>query len=203
MDLLIGTTNQGKLREYGEIFDGVANVLLLNLRDVGLETLDPEEPFETIAENAILKAQIYARASGLIALGDDSGLEVDALDGRPGVYSARYAGEGTSDADRRNKLLGEMVNIPDGQRGARFVCVAALAHPDGAIETAEGEIRGRIAYAPGELLHGFGYDPIFIPEGFERVFSEISPQEKHRISHRGRAAQAILPAVKAWAEQYS
>jgi XTP/dITP diphosphohydrolase len=203
MDLLIGTTNQGKLREYGEIFDGVAKLRLLNLKDVGLDTLDPDEPFETIAENAILKAKIYARESGLIALGDDSGLEVDALDGRPGVYSARYAGEGASDADRRDKLLGEMANIPDDQRGARFVCVAALAHPDGTLETAEGEIRGKIAHAAGELLHGFGYDPIFIPEGFERVFSEIPPQEKHHISHRGRAAQAILPTIMAWAERYT
>ncbi len=192
-DLLIGTSNPGKLREYGVLLADIP-ARLLSLRDVGLEALDIEEPYETFRENAIHKAQIYARESGLIAFADDSGLEVDALGGRPGVYSARYGGP--TDRDRYMKLLGELAGIPDEQRTARFVCIAAAVDPrNGAVETGEGVVEGRIAQEPGDPTNGFGYDAVFIPEDWSVVFSELPGDEKHKISHRGRAARALIPGL--------
>lgn len=168
---------------------------IVSLRDVGLESMDVEEPYETFVENAIHKARVYAEASGLIAVADDSGLQVDALGGRPGVYSARYA-EG-SDRDRYMKLLGELEGIPDAERAARFVCIAAAFDPRGGqAVTGEGIVEGRIARAPGEGSNGFGYDDVFIPEGYETVFSNLPPAEKNVISHRGRAIQALIPALR-------
>ncbi|MBE0690857.1 MAG: non-canonical purine NTP pyrophosphatase, partial [Anaerolineae bacterium] len=125
MRLLIASTNPGKIREYGQMF-GDLDLETLGLRAVGLETLVVDEPFATFEENAIHKAKTYARASGLTTLADDSGLEVDALDGRPGVYTARYAGDGASDKDRYTKLLAELRGVPDERRAARFVCVIAV-----------------------------------------------------------------------------
>lgn len=195
MDLLIGTNNVGKLREYGEIFAGLP-LRLLSVSEAGLDGFAPDEPYDTFLDNALHKARLFCQRSGLPALADDSGLMIDALDGRPGVYSARYAGPGASDDDRMNKVLSELNGLPDAQRGAQFVCVAALALPDGRLQTAEGVVRGRIAHAPGERQHGFGYDPIFVPEGFAVVFSALPPSVKHEISHRGRAAQALRPALE-------
>lgn len=195
MDLLIGTNNAGKLREYAEILAGLPH-RLLSVSEAGLDDFSPDEPYETFLDNALHKARLFCQRSGLPALADDSGLMIDALNGRPGVYSARYAGPGASDDDRMRKVLGELRDVPDAQRGAQFVCVAALALPDGRLQTAEGIVRGRIAHAPGARAHGFGYDPIFIPEGFEAVFSALPPAVKHEISHRGRAAQALRPALE-------
>jgi XTP/dITP diphosphohydrolase len=199
MALLIGTNNPGKLREYGEIF-APAGIAWMSLRDAGL-TLEPDEPFDTFTANATHKATLFARSSGMMALADDSGLSIDALDGRPGVFSARYAGLGASDDDRMNRVLAELSRVPDEQRGAQFVCVAALATPDGRVHTETGIVRGRIGHVPGDRTHGFGYDPIFIPEGHERVFSALPPAVKHQISHRGRAAAAILPTIREWLAQ--
>lgn len=194
MDLLISTSNPGKLREYAILLADLG-VNLLSPRDVGLADLDVEEPFETFAENAVHKARAYASASGMIALADDSGLEVDALGGRPGVYSARYGGP--TDRDRYMKLLGEIEVVPDGERTARFVCVAAAADPRrDIVETAAGYVEGVIAHAPGENLNGFGYDAVFIPDGYDRVFSALPMDEKNGISHRGRAVQALIPALR-------
>ena len=191
--LLIGTSNPGKLREYAVLLADVP-ARLLSLRDAGLESLDVEEPFETFEENAAHKAKVYAKASGLLTFADDSGLSVDALGGRPGVYSARYGGP--TDHDRYMKLLGEMENVPDEARTARFVCVSAAFDPQGErLETAEGVVDGRIARAPGDPSGGFGYDAVFIPEGWDAVFSELPAGEKHEISHRGRAARALIPAL--------
>ena len=192
MDILIGSSNPGKVREYGILF-GELPVRLLSLRDVGLELLEIEEPFETFAKNAAHKARAYAQASELPAVADDSGLMVDALDGRPGVYSARYGGP--TDRDRYMKLLGELETVPDERRGAHFVCVVALAR-DGGVETAEGVVNGRIARAPGDPTNGFGYDAVFVPEGYAVVFSELPTVEKNRISHRGRAARGLIPALR-------
>lgn len=198
-DLLIGTSNPGKLREYGVLLADVP-VRLLSLRDVGLESLDVEEPYDTFSENAVHKAKIYAEASGLIAFADDSGLEVDALDGRPGVYSARYGGP--TDRDRYMKLLGELAGVPDEQRGGRFVCVAAAVDPrNGLVETGEGVVTGRIAHEPGDPSGGFGYDAVFIPEAWTVVFSELPGGAKHTISHRARAAQALIPALRRMLDQ--
>ncbi len=190
----MSTSNPGKLREYAVLLAGLG-VNLLSPRDVGLAGLEVEEPFETFAENAAHKARAYAQASGLLAFADDSGVEVDALGGRPGVYSARYGGP--TDHDRNMKLLGELASVPDGQRTARFVCIAAAADPRrDRVETAAGTIEGVIAQQVGEQLNGFGYDAVFIPDGYDRVFSALPMEEKNRISHRGRAVRALLPALR-------
>lgn len=196
MDLLIGTHNAGKFREVSQIVGGVAGVRLISLADLGLH-LEVEEPFATFEENAAHKARRYAQATGMPAIADDSGLAVDALDGRPGVYSARYA-EGGDDA-RYRKLLDELIDVPDAERTARFVCVAALAGaptPD-SITTARGEVEGVIAREPQIGAHGFGYDPVFIPQGYRQSFDTMPNDEKHPISHRGRAFAALLPAILA------
>jgi len=150
-DLLIGTTNAGKVREYADLLAELvtAGVTLKNLRDVGLATFDVDEPYATYEENALHKAQTYAEKSGLIALADDSGIDVDALDGRPGVYSARYAGAGATDQQRYEKLLRELEGVPDEKRTARFVCVVAVVDPKtGAVEYGRGVVEGRVARAP-------------------------------------------------------
>lgn len=193
MDILIATSNPGKLREYGALLAEIP-ARLLSVTEVGLGELDVEEPYDTYEANARHKAEVYARHSGLLSLADDSGLSVDALGGRPGVYSARYA---PTEAERNQKLLGELAIVPDGQRTARFICVIAVADPrTGELETGYGAVEGRIAYAPGEVVYGFGYDPIFIPDGYDKVFSALGKDEKNALSHRGRAAQAILPALR-------
>ncbi|MBN1137815.1 MAG: XTP/dITP diphosphatase [Anaerolineae bacterium] len=187
--LLVATNNRGKAREYEELLAGLPLEVTFPARE-GI-TLEVEESGATFEENARLKALAYARASGLLALADDSGLEVDALGGAPGVWSARYAGPGASDADRYQKLLDTLAGVPDGQRTARFRCVVALAWPNGAVRTAEGRCEGRIGWAPrGE--HGFGYDPVFIVDGLGgQTMAELAPEIKNRISHRARAVQAL------------
>ncbi len=194
MDLLIGTSNQGKVREYQILLDGVS-LRLLSLKDVGLGSMDVDETADTYEGNAILKARTYAQASGLYALADDSGVEVRALNGQPGLFSARYAGPEASEVDRYRKLLSELVDVPDDQRGARFVCVTAVADPKTlSVTTATGIVEGRIAREPGGT-GGFGYDPVFIPEGYDISIGSLPPEVKHEISHRGRAARAILPVL--------
>lgn len=196
MDLLIGTTNPGKLREYAALLDTLP-LRLLSLRDVGLHSVDVEEPFTTFEANARHKAAEYARMSGLLALADDTGLVIDALNGAPGVYSARYAGPGATDRDRYLRILRELANVPDPRRTARFVCVVAVVRADGAIsETARGAVEGRIGHAPGAGREGFGYDAIFIPAGDHRPLSDIPFAEKNDLSHRGEAVRALLPALR-------
>jgi XTP/dITP diphosphohydrolase len=191
MRLLIATTNPGKVREYADIYADLP-LEIVGLREVGLDLMAVDEPYETFEANAVHKAQAYARASGLLTLADDSGLEVDALDGKPGVHTARYGGPGASDRDRYMKLLSALGGVPDAQRTARFVCVIAVADPiSDRLWTARGEVQGRIAQEPGAGLHGFGFDPVFIPDGYAVTFSALTPDEKHRISHRGRAAQQM------------
>ncbi len=192
--LLIGTSNPGKLREYAVLLADVP-ARLVSLRDVGLDSMDVEEPFDTFEENAAEKAKVYAKASGLLALADDTGLVVDALGGRPGVYSARYGGP--TDRDRYLKLLGELEGVPEGQRTARFVCVCAAADPTRErLESARGTVEGRITLAPGEGTEGFGYDAVFMPDGYDVVLSAVPMADKNRISHRGNAARALIPALR-------
>ena len=187
--LLVATNNPGKVREYEELLVGLPLEVTFPAHE-GI-ALEVEESGATFEENARLKALAYARASGLVTLADDSGLEVDALGGAPGVWSARYAGAGASDADRYQKLLDALTGVPQGQRTARFHCVVALARPDGTVRTAEGRCEGQIGWAPrGE--HGFGYDPVFIVDGFDgQTMAELVPEVKNRISHRARAVQAM------------
>ena len=184
--LLIATHNPGKVREYEELLAG----LPLELTYPAQEGLDIEvaETGESFAENARLKAAAYARASGLLTLADDSGLEVDALGGEPGIRSARYAGKGASDEDRYRLLLEKLREVPWEERTARFRCVIAVATPEDQIRTAEGTCEGIIAFAPkGE--HGFGYDPVFYFQEYGMTMAELPPETKNRISHRARAAQ--------------
>ena len=190
--LLIATSNPGKLQEYRELLDGLP-VTLLDLRDVGIH--EPvEETGTTFEENARLKAETYARLSGLLTLADDSGLEVDALGGEPGLHSARYGGPGLDDADRCRLLLQNLAATAPAERTARFVCVIALAGNNRETVTVEGTIDGLVGYEPhGEF--GFGYDPIFILPDRNCTMAEIEPEEKNRISHRGQAAQKIVPYV--------
>ncbi len=192
--LLVATNNPGKVRELQELLAGLPVEITFPAQE-GLD-LEVHESGETFEENARLKAQAYAQASGLLTLADDSGLEVDALGGAPGVRSARYARPGATDADRYRKLLAALADVPPGRRAARFRCVVALAQPDGAVYTAEGVCEGEIGLAPrGE--YGFGYDPIFLVRGFEgRTMAELPPEVKNRISHRARAVMAVRPILE-------
>lgn len=188
--LLVATGNAGKLAELRSLFAP----LPLELR--GLEGLsdisEVPETGSTFLENAEIKATGYALQSGLWSLADDSGLVVNALDGRPGVLSARYGGPGLSFAEKMQIVLEEMKHSPESARDARFVCAMAVADDSGQIRfTAEGECRGIIAMEP-KGTGGFGYDPIFIPDGYDRSFGELPDSVKAAISHRARAAHKIM-----------
>jgi XTP/dITP diphosphohydrolase len=189
--LLLATGNRGKVRELAELLApyGLALASLAEFPDVAL----PPEG-EDYAANAAAKAAAAARGTGLAALGDDSGLEVDALGGAPGPRSARYGGPGLDDAGRCERLLAEL-EAAQGDRAARFVCVAALALPDGALTVVRGECAGRILDAP-RGANGFGYDPVFQPDGYDASMAELPAALKHRISHRGRALAALGPALR-------
>ena len=183
--LLLATTNQGKVKEYRSLLEGVP-FEMVSPRELGIDA-EVEETGQTFEENARMKASAMAERSGLITLADDSGLEVDALNGEPGVRSARYAGEGATDADRYNYLLSRMENLPWPERTARFRCVIAIAVPGGEVMTCEGECPGIIMLEPkGD--NGFGYDPVFYLPDMDRTMAEISREEKNRISHRAQAA---------------
>lgn len=188
--LLVATGNPGKLREVSQILTGMP-FEVLSLKDLGI-SMEVEETGATFAENAILKAEAYCASAGVLTLADDSGLVVDALGGRPGVLSARYGGEGLTDPQRVELLLGEMDGVPWEKRTARFRCVIALAWPGGRLETVEGAVEGIIQYEP-EGSNGFGYDPIFhLPER-GCTTAQLETSDKNRISHRG---QAVRKAAK-------
>ncbi len=186
MRLLIATHNRGKLVEYQEILAGLP-FELATLNDVGIREDVPENG-ATFAENARIKAMAYAPQSGLLTLADDSGLEVDALGGEPGIYSRRYAGENATDAERIAFLLDKLRDVPTGKRSARFRCVIVIAKPNGDMWQSEGTCEGEIISAP-RGMNGFGYDPIFYFPTLARTMAELPPEEKNRISHRARAAE--------------
>jgi XTP/dITP diphosphohydrolase len=189
-ELLIATGNEGKVREFAEMMAG-RDVRLLSLSDMP-PSPEIEESGATFVENAILKARGQALAHGMWTLADDSGLEVFGLGGRPGVLSARYGGMGLSDSDRTKLLLDEMKELSELERGARFVCALAIASPDGrTLLVEEGECRGTIAPSPLGM-GGFGYDPIFVPNGFTKTFAELGTEQKEAIGHRGKASRKIL-----------
>ncbi len=190
MKLLIATRNAGKLKEIRAILD-LPGVEIVGADEVpGLP--DVVEDRDTFEGNATKKAVELAAASSMLTLADDSGLEVDALGGEPGVYSARYAGEPSNDAANNRKLLAALDGAAD--RTARFRCAIALATPDGTSATVDGRCEGRIGSEPrGE--GGFGYDPLFIPDGYDQSFGELAPDVKHSISHRG---SALAAAKAAW-----
>jgi XTP/dITP diphosphohydrolase len=190
--LLIATTNAGKQREYRDLLRELpAEIVFPN--DLGI-SLEVEEDGATFRENAAKKALALAKVSGLIALADDSGLEVDALGGEPGVRSSRYAGPGADDPRRRAFLLEKLRGVPP-PRKARFVCVIAIAAPGGEVRYAQGECRGEITLAQ-RGTNGFGYDPVFQPEGLTQTMAELPPEEKNQISHRARAARAAIAILR-------
>ena len=191
-EILIATRNAGKIKELEELLAAMP----FRLRGLNSfsNVFDPEETGVTFAENAVLKAKSYALQTKLLSIADDSGLQVEALNGAPGVFSARYAGENAGDQERIEKLLQELSN--NQKRRARFVCVMAVADEKGDVKfIEEGVCSGTIALSAGGA-HGFGYDPIFIPDGFSETFGELSGDVKQRISHRGRAANKIIQQLR-------
>ncbi len=191
--LLVATHNQGKVREYRELL--VELPLEVTYLDAEGITLEVDETGTTFEENAVLKATTYAEVSGLWTWADDSGLQVDALGGAPGVYSARYAGEGATDADRYRKLLDALTGVSWDQRTARFRCTVALATPGGQVRTADGACEGIIAFGPaGE--NGFGYDPVFYMPEQNATMAQLPSELKNQVSHRARASQKALGLLR-------
>lgn len=181
MKIIAATKNKNKLREFGEI---LKDFEIISQEEAGVN-IDVEETGTTFEENSYLKAKAIYDITGITTIADDSGLCVDALNGEPGVYSARYGGEGYDDKGRVQLLLKNMSDVPDEERTARFVCVITLVGDEGVI-TARGECEGKIDYSPrGE--NGFGYDPVFYVDRFEKTLAEVTPEEKNSISHRGKA----------------
>ena len=188
--LLVASSNPGKIREIRALLPSHAGIL--SLQDLGLAS--PEETGATLRDNADLKAVYAANASGMIALGDDSGLEVEALKGAPGVRSARFAGEPPDDVRNRQALLSALEGVPQGQRNARFVCAVTIATPDGVVRTSEGVLHGTILDRE-RGSRGFGYDSVFVlSDG--RTVAELLDEEKNAMSHRGAAIRKILPLLR-------
>ncbi len=198
--VLLATRNAKKLAELGRILDaeGVTGVEVVGLDSVP-EFPEAPETGATFEENALAKAADAAQATGLPAVADDSGLAVDALNGMPGVLSARWAGRHGDDQANLELVLGQLADVPDDRRGAAFVCAAALVHPDGDEVVVRGEWRGEII-RESRGHNGFGYDPIFVPDGETRTSAELSPAEKDAASHRGRALRLLLPSLRKLAE---
>lgn len=202
--IVLASKNEGKVRELAAL---LAEIDLVSMREYLPARFDVDETGETFSDNAWLKASAVCRATGLPALADDSGLEVDALGGRPGVHSARYAGIGATDEQNNARLLEELKSVPAQQRTARFVCVLVLATlVDGKVRRvaeSRGIIEGRVLSAP-RGSGGFGYDPLFEPSELPgRTTAEISPAEKNGMSHRGQAARALVVPLRSWLQRES
>ncbi|WP_022855135.1 XTP/dITP diphosphatase [Thermodesulfobacterium thermophilum] len=192
--LVIATSNLGKVREIEKALEDLKseiNLEVKSLKDFS-EITPPEETGKTFLENALIKAKYYAEKTGCLCLADDSGLEVDALNGAPGVYSSRYAGEDANDEKNNQKLLQELADVPPEKRTARFKCVLVLYHPCGKYLVSEGVWEGRIGFKP-KGSYGFGYDPIFLVAEyqFQKTAAELPSEEKNRLSHRGKAIQNL------------
>jgi XTP/dITP diphosphohydrolase len=196
--LLLATRNAGKLVELQRILDGALGSGAVDL--VGLSDVEPYDEVPetglTFVDNALLKAREGVGHTGLPTVADDSGITVDALNGMPGVFSARWAGGHGDDLANLNLLLAQISDVDDEHRGAAFVCSAVLVLPNGREFTVEGDMRGRIIRAP-RGTGGFGYDPIFVPDGETRTSAELSPAEKDAISHRGKAFRALATTTAA------
>ena len=187
--LIVASKNSGKINEFKRILQ-IASLDIELVTD--LEIPDVTETGKTFEENSLLKARTICKLTGLPAIADDSGICVDALGGAPGLYSARYSGQG--DTANNEKLLAEMANVPDESRGAYFICVAAYVRPDGFEKVEEGRFYGKILHQ-SKGSGGFGYDPLFQPEGLNCSSAELSAEEKDAISHRGKAMRAIAPYI--------
>jgi XTP/dITP diphosphohydrolase len=187
-DLVLATHNPGKVREIAELLEPFA-IAVTSAGELGLP--EPEETGATFAENAAIKAEVAARASGKPALSDDSGLVVPALDGAPGIYSARWAGPGKDFAFAMKTIAEKLGAKASGKPAASFVCALALALPGEGTQIFEGRIDGHLVF-PARGANGFGYDPIFVPEGHEKTFGEMDPAAKHAMSHRARAFRKLI-----------
>lgn len=186
--IIFATSNEGKMREIRAIMED-SGYEVVSLKEAGI-SIDVEENGTTFEENAIIKASTIAKATGELVLADDSGLEVDYMDKAPGVYSARFLGEDTDYVIKNNYILEKLQGVPKEERSARFVCVIALSHPDGTCITRRATIEGYIGYEiRGE--NGFGYDPIFMVDEYNKTTAELSMEEKNQISHRAKALRAI------------
>lgn len=193
MKLLVATHNRGKMREFADLIGGLG-IEWVTLQDAGISH-NVSETGQTLLQNATLKAETYARLAGLLTLADDTGLEIDALGGEPGIYPARYGGPSLSSVERYQLVLQKLAGVALPQRTARFRCVIALAGSEGLIGAVEGVCEGMIALQPAGT-HGFGYDPIFyIPERGQTM-AELSPEQKQLLSHRGRAMRAMIPLLE-------
>ncbi|ONK13994.1 RdgB/HAM1 family non-canonical purine NTP pyrophosphatase [Streptomyces sp. MP131-18] len=192
--LVLATRNAHKVTELRAILAAAGLTIGLVGADAFPEVPDVKETGVTFAENALLKAHALARATGLPAVADDSGLCVDVLGGAPGIFSARWAGRHGDDVANLALLLAQLADVPARHRGAHFACAAALALPDGTERVTEGRLRGTLGYEPAGT-GGFGYDPVLTPEGETRTCAELSPAEKNAISHRGLAFRALAPLV--------
>jgi XTP/dITP diphosphohydrolase len=193
--LVLATRNQGKITEFRRILDALApGAIELIGVDQFPDLVDVDETGSTFEENSLLKARYTCQATGLPAIADDSGLCVDALNGDPGIFSARWAGAHGNDQANLEKVLAQLKDVPDEKRTAHFMCVASLVLPDGREQVAEGRFEGHILHAPvGE--NGFGYDPIFQPLGLRISSAQMSAEEKDLVSHRGKSLRSIAPHV--------
>ncbi len=191
--LLVATRNKGKVEELASLIGDLV-IEWLSLDDLEID-LSVEESGDTFQKNAIIKALAYSKETGMLTLADDSGLEVDALDGRPGVHTARYGGDSLTPRQRYELLLRELRGVPRELRSARFRCVVALARPDGIAGIASGTCEGHIAVEP-QGTGGFGYDPVFYLPDQGMTMAQLSAAEKHRISHRGKAIAGIAPLLR-------
>jgi non-canonical purine NTP pyrophosphatase (RdgB/HAM1 family) len=189
LEIVLATTNPGKVAEIEEIMSGLP-VRFLTRQDLSNWPGPIDETGKSYLENALIKARAFSQTTGKAALADDSGIEVDALDGAPGIRSARFSGPGATDAQNNSALAELMREVPVDSRTARYRCVAVVLTPDGTEITAEGTCEGTIAMEPAGT-GGFGYDPWFIPEGYEQTFGELSAEVKHAISHRGKALRQL------------
>jgi XTP/dITP diphosphohydrolase len=194
MILVLATENRDKGKELRAILQSGIQSEVQTLADYPQFKLPPEDG-STYRENAVVKAMSVANQTGQWAMGDDSGLEVDALEGAPGLYSARFAGVGASYADNRKKVLALLGDLPDEKRTARFICTIAIAAPDGAPHVVEGVCEGRITRHE-QGMGGFGYDPIFWADACGKTLAELSSEEKQQISHRGHAVRAAMETLK-------
>jgi XTP/dITP diphosphohydrolase len=196
-DVIVATRNRGKLREIRSVLQG------LRFRVRGLTDFEDipgvEEDGKSFAENGLKKARFYSRLFGKLTIADDSGLEVDALNGNPGIYSARYAGMEASDQENRKKLLKELEGVPVSKRGAAFKCVMAMVSPDGREAVTEGTCRGRIGFKEVGK-RGFGYDPIFFLPRHGKTMAQLTLDEKNRISHRGKALRKLRKILNTFRE---
>ena len=197
MRVVLATANPGKQREFATLLAPRGFELVLQ-SELGIVSID--ETGNTFEDNALMKARHAASIATLPALADDSGLEVDALGGRPGVWSARYAGEGATDALNNARLIEELAGVPDEKRTARYRCVLALVRNDGDVHPilAQGAWEGRIGHEP-KGTGGFGYDPYFIPDGLDCTAAELSPARKNALSHRGAALRDLIMRLATWA----